>query len=237
MRFSSEDNKDVNQLSFRARHSYPGGFRLDLNFRTKHLVTAIYGPSGSGKTTILELLAGLKHPLEGYVQLDGRVLVDTEKDIFVPVRQRGVGMVFQDQLLFPHYSVQGNLRFGEKRRRGSGIRVSFDRVVEVLELEALLLRHPRNLSGGERQRVALGRALLSSPDLLLLDEPLTGLDDELKSRVLDYIRKAIGEWRIPTLLVAHDLFEVKRLADWVISIRDGRVEKEGSVDDFRGPSE
>ncbi len=226
----------MSQLSFRAVHAYPGGFQLDLSFRTAHPVTAIYGPSGSGKTTILEMLAGLKHPGEGHIELDGRVLVDTMKGVFVPARRRGVGMVFQDQLLFPHYSVQGNLRFGEKRRRQTGVRITFERVVEVLELGGLLTRHPRNLSGGERQRVALGRALLSSPDLLLLDEPLTGLDDELKRRVLEYIRRAIGEWRIPTLLVAHDLFEVRRLADWVISIRDGRVEREGSATDLKGPS-
>lgn len=223
----------MSQLNFRAVHSYPGGFRLNLNFRTTRLVTAVFGPSGSGKTTILEILAGLKHPKEGFVQLKDTVLVDTAAGVFVPVQRRGVGMVFQDQLLFPNYSVQGNLRFGEKRRRRSpNGRVAFERVVEVLELENLLKRHPRNLSGGERQRVALGRALLSSPDLLLLDEPLTGLDEELKSRVLDYIRRAIGEWRIPTLLVAHNFSEVKRLADWVISIRDGRVEREGSAVDF-----
>jgi molybdate transport system ATP-binding protein len=224
----------VSQLSFRAAHSYPGGFRLDLSFRTTRLVTAIFGPSGSGKTTILEILAGLKHPREGFVQLADRVLVDTASGLFVPVQQRGVGMVFQDQLLFPHYSVQGNLRFGERRRRRSlNGRVTFERVVEVLELNGLLARHPRNLSGGERQRVALGRALLSSPDLLLLDEPLTGLDEELKTRVLDYIRRAIREWRIPTLLVAHDFFEVKRLADWVISIRDGGLEREGPAEEFK----
>ena len=224
----------MSQLSFRANHSYPGGFDLDLSFHTTRLVTAVYGPSGSGKTTILEMLAGLKHPQQGYVKLKGRVLVDTAAGVFVPAQRRGVGMVFQDQLLFPHYSVQGNLRFGERRRRGSANRITFERVVEVLELDGLLMRHPRNLSGGERQRVALGRALLSSPDLLLLDEPLTGLDEELKGRVLDYIRRAIGEWKIPTLLVAHDFQEVKRLADWVISIRQGRIVREGSAEDFEG---
>ncbi len=223
----------MSQLNFRAVHSYPGGFRLDLSFQATRLVTAIFGPSGSGKTTILEILAGLKRPQEGVVRLKDRILVDTAAGVFVPVQGRGVGMVFQDQLLFPHYSVQGNLRFGEKRRRKPlDDRVAFERVVEVLELDRLLKRHTRNLSGGERQRVALGRALLSSPDLLLLDEPLTGLDEELKSRVLNYIRRAIGEWRIPTLLVAHDFSEVRRLADWVISIRDGRVEREGSAVDF-----
>ena len=223
----------MSQLSFRAIHSYPGGFELELGFETNRLVTAIFGPSGSGKTTILEMLAGLKHPRQGYMQLRGRVLLDTDAGVCVPTQRRGVGMVFQDQLLFPHYSVQGNLRYGERRRRGSANRVTFDRVVEVLELHGLLHRSPRNLSGGERQRVALGRALLSSPVLLLLDEPLTGLDEELKGRVLDYIRKAIGEWQIPTLLVAHDVQEVKRLADWVISIRDGKVVREGSPEEVQ----
>jgi len=221
----------VNQLEVRIQHRYEGGFAVNVAFRTSALVTAIYGPSGSGKTSVLEVVSGLKLPQSGRVELGTRILLDTESGVNVPPQFRAVGMVFQEKFLFPHFSVRGNLNFGMKRRHRGNCPIDFDRVVEVLELGPVLERFPRNLSGGEKQRVALGRALLSGPDLLLLDEPLTGLDDLLKERVAAYIRKAIGEWKIPTLLVSHNLHEVRRLAERVVVLKDGAVVGEGNASD------
>lgn len=223
------------RLSFQARHVYPGGFKLDLNFETSELVTSLYGPSGSGKTNVLEIIAGLKRPAQGTVVLGERVLLDTRAGIDIAPQHRGVGMVFQQQFLFPHYTVNGNLCFGQKRHRQSSNRIDFPRVVEVLELGGLLERYPRYLSGGESQRVALGRALLSGPELLLLDEPLTGLDYALKNRVLDYIERAIREWQIPTLIVTHGQLEVKRLANRVIVLDRGQVVREADPENFHVP--
>ncbi len=221
----------MNQLDVRIQHRYEGGFAINVVFRTSSLVTALYGPSGSGKTSILEVVSGLKLPQIGRVELGGRVLLDTQAGVNVPPQFRAVGMVFQEQFLFPHFSVKRNLNFGKKRRHRGNSPIDFERVVEVLELGPALERFPRNLSGGEKQRVALGRALLSGPDLLLLDEPLTGLDDLLKERVTSYIRKAIAEWKIPTLLVSHNLGEVRRLAERVVVLRDGGVVGEGDSAD------
>jgi len=205
---------------------------LDIAFETSGPVTGIYGPSGSGKTTILEVVAGLVKVDHGFVRLGGDLLLDTAGGIERLPNQRGVGMVFQDQSLFPHLTVVGNLRYGEHRRNRSGP-ITFDRVVEVLELEPLLRRLPRRLSGGERQRVALGRALLSSPRLLLLDEPLTGLDDNLKQKVSDYFDLALREWGIQVLLVTHGGYEVRRLAHEVVSIENGRVVGQVKVADWK----
>lgn len=226
------DKYAVNQLDVKIRHRYEGGFGINVVFRTSSLVTALYGPSGSGKTTILEVVSGLKLPQAGTVELGGRILLDTEAGVNIPPQLRSVGMVFQEKFLFPHFSVKGNLNFGWRRRHQGNSPIGFERVVEVLELEPILNRFPRNLSGGEKQRVALGRALLSGPNLLLLDEPLTGLDDLLKERVTSYIRKAIAEWRIPTLLVSHNLHEVRRLAERVVVLKDGAVVGEGNPSDL-----
>jgi molybdate transport system ATP-binding protein len=213
----------VNQLSFRCRHAHRGGFQLDAAFETDARVTALVGPSGSGKTTVLSLIAGLYLPDSGCIRLGDRTLVDTAKEQFVPVERRRVGLVFQDQLLFPHLSVRANLGYGERRRPRASQAIEFGRVVEVLELGDLLERFPRNLSGGERQRVALGRSLLASPELLLLDEPLAALDQALKDRILTYLERVIGEWQIPVVYVSHGMAEVTRLAEWVVVIESGRV--------------
>ena len=208
-------------LSFEGRMTYAGGFDLDVAFETLEARTAICGPSGSGKTTILALIAGLLRPSAGRIVLDDRVLEDTAVGVRVAPQDRGVGLVYQDNLLFPHRSVERNLRYGLERRPLKSL--SFDRVVEVLELRELLSRRPSTLSGGQARRVALGRALLRGPALLLLDEPLTGLDEPLRERILSFLDRVLEEWGIPTLLVTHDLGSVGKLAEQVIRVEAGRV--------------
>lgn len=183
-------------------------FTLDVSFATNGASTALWGPSGSGKTTILELIAGLRKPETGQIFLDGEPLRD------VPPRHRGVGYVTQDDTLFPHLSVRANVRYGGHEN---------DRVTEVLEIAHLLDRGVKHLSGGERKRVALARALLSNPKILLLDEPLTGVDTELRKRVLDYLIRVREEFPIPIIYVTHEIQEAKILCDEVVRIDRGRV--------------
>lgn len=209
-------------LSFRAFHRYGSGFTLDLSFELERGVTALCGPSGNGKSTVLGILAGTLRPQEARVVLDDTVFVDTKKRIFLAPERRGVGFVFQDHLLFPHMSVGANLTYGLTRKPSRT--VDCDRVVSILEIGDLLERAPHTLSGGQRQRVALGRALLRGPSLLLLDEPLTGLDAELKERILEYLTRVFSEWKVPTLFVSHDASDVSRLADRVITLRAGRLD-------------
>jgi molybdate transport system ATP-binding protein len=211
----------MSRLAVDVRFRYASGFAIDARFETGELATALVGPSGSGKSTLLHLIAGVLHPDEGSIRLGDRMLVDTAIAINLPAEQRLVGVVFQDHLLFPHLNVRANLTFGMGRRGGRPM--SLDRVIEVLEIGALLNRAPATLSGGQRQRVAVGRALLRGPQLLLLDEPLAALDAALKGRVLDYLTRAFDEWRIPTLFVSHDRDDVDHIAHRVIQIDSGRV--------------
>lgn len=196
------------------------GFHLTLAFTAGEGITALWGPSGSGKTTTLQLIAGLLAPERGRIELYDRVLTDTAQRITLPPEARHIGVVFQEGLLFPHLSVEHNLRYGERRRGGNagGVEVTFERVVAVLELGELLTRPPATLSGGQARRVALGRALLCSPRLLMLDEPLTGLDDELKAKIVAYLERVRSEWRIPMLLVTHDRSTVERLGAAVVEM-------------------
>lgn len=214
-------------IRFECDHAYAGGFRLQVAFETAHAVTALFGPSGSGKTSVLEMIAGLRTPASGRIEIAGTTILDTSKSIAVASQGRRVGVVFQDQLLFPHMTAEGNLRYGARRRGGNG-GISFERVVDVLELAPLLNRRPRNLSGGERQRVALGRALLSRPQLLLMDEPLVALEDALRYRILAYLERIVEEWSLPILFVSHGQAEVRRLANWVVVLDGGRVVTEGT---------
>ncbi len=220
----------MSRLSFRCRHRFPTGFQLDVAFATDHRVTSLFGPSGAGKTSVLSAIAGFLRPQNGMVQLAERTLLDSVGRVFIPPEHRHVGMVFQDHLLFPHLTVDRNLRYGSRHRR-SRRSINLSRVLEVLEIGGLLKRYPRNLSGGERQRVALGRALLSGPDLLLMDEPLASLDAPLKARILAYLERVVAEWQIPTLFVTHAQAEVRRLAEWVIVMEEGRVVAAGTPDD------
>ncbi len=222
-------------LSFACQHQFSSGFELDIQFEARHRVTCLFGPSGSGKSTVLSMIAGMIRPQSGSIRLGERVLVDVQKRTHVPVDKREIGFVFQDHRLFPHMTVLANLHYGYKRsQRQQQQQVEFQRVVDVLELDALLTRYPRNLSGGQRQRVSLGRALLSGPQLLLMDEPLAALDDVLKHRILDYLDRIINEWEIATLFVSHSQEEVRRLADWVVVVNEGRIVTQGTSETALG---
>jgi molybdate transport system ATP-binding protein len=213
----------VSLLECRCRLRYPSGFQLDVDFTTAAAVTALFGPSGSGKTSVLSVLAGLRRPDSGRICLGKRVLEDSAAGIHLPPEARRIGYVFQDHLLFPHLTARQNLRYGWRRRPRTALPVDFGRAVAVLELGGLLDRLPHTLSGGQRQRVALGRALLCGPELLLMDEPLVSVEEDLRGRVLDYLEQVLREWQIPTLYVSHHPDEVRRLAQRVVVLREGRV--------------
>ena len=210
-------------LEFRCRLHYPAGFALDAEWSTDSSVTALYGPSGSGKTTILSLIAGLRGPESGRIRLGERTLYDSASGVNLPPETRRIGYVFQQHLLFPHLSVRENLLYGWERRVASARSIEPPSVIDVLELGDLLERRPSTLSGGQAQRVALGRALLCTPELLLLDEPLASIDDELRTQVLVYIEQVLQKWRIPTVYVSHDVSEVQRLAGTIVHVRHGQV--------------
>ena len=208
-----------------------GSFELDVTVSCPHPVTAVFGPSGSGKTTLLNLIAGLERADSGQIQLDTHLLFDTASAQFMPPENRRIGYVFQDALLFPHLSVQDNLTFGESLR-GQNPEISFHLVVDLLELGKLLGRSPLRLSSGEKQRVALGRALLSSPNLLLLDEPLSSLDLGLQDRILPYLRHIRDELKIPMMYVSHSVAEILQLTGQVIILKDGRIVASGDFFDL-----
>jgi molybdate transport system ATP-binding protein len=210
------------------RHRYTDGFELDAAFTLDRRFTALFGPSGSGKTSLLGMIAGILQPQAGTIRLAGRTVLDTAARVCLPPEKRRVGVVFQDGLLFPHLTVQRNLRYGARLRRDGHPALDFARVLEVLEIGGLLARYPQNLSGGERQRVALGRALLSGPELLLMDEPLAALDAPLAARILAYLERIVAQWEIPTLFVTHSQADVRRAADWVVVLDRGRVVATGT---------
>lgn len=200
----------MSELVFDCRFSYPTGFQLDFAFTAGDGVTALVGPSGSGKTTVLNLIAGLLRPRQGRIALGDIVLFDARTGVDRPPEERCIGYVFQDFLLFPHLTVAENLRYGQARSRRNGI--AYDAIVSTLELRGLVARYPQALSGGQKQRVALGRALLRNPQLLLLDEPLSALDRELQASIVEYVRRIVAEFALPTLLVSHDAANVTALA-------------------------
>ncbi|MDE3114827.1 MAG: molybdenum ABC transporter ATP-binding protein [Pseudomonadota bacterium] len=219
------------------RHRF-GGFTLDAAFAVPEArVTALFGPSGAGKSTIVAALAGLLRPDEGRISLNGRMLLDTAAGLFVRPEARRVGVVFQDARLFPHMSVMANLRFGWRRAPVKAEQAQIDHAIALLGLDHLLERRPGALSGGEKGRVALGRALLSSPEMLLLDEPLAALDAARKAEILPYLERLRDEARMPMLYVSHSLDEVTRMADRVILLKQGKVTAEGTVFDLLGDLE
>jgi molybdate transport system ATP-binding protein len=224
----------MSAVRFACQHRYRSGFALDLIFEAGEGITALFGPSGSGKTTVLEMIAGFRSADQATIHVAGDVLVDTARGVNLRPEQRRVALVAQDQLLFPHLTVKDNLRFGTRRRgaigNGDGKGVDAERVIRVLELADLLERKPVQLSGGQRQRVALGRAVLSSPRLLLLDEALAALDVSLKDRILRYLERVLNEWKLPTLFVTHSQEDVRRLASAVVVIDAGRVVAQGNVE-------
>jgi molybdate transport system ATP-binding protein len=208
-----------------------GGFATAVAADFAPGVTGIFGPSGSGKTTLLHLIAGLLVPDRGRIEVDGEVLVDREAGIVVPAHRRRIGLVFQHGWLFPHYSVEGNLRYGERLLPSAARRFPFDRIVDLLRLRPLLARRTAHLSGGERQRVALGRALLAAPRLLLCDEPLSSLDRGLKQDILPFLARLHAELGVPMLYVSHDLGEILRLTDRVLVLDAGSVVAHGRCDE------
>jgi len=206
-----------------------GAFRLNAGFSMrKPGVVALFGPSGCGKSTLIQILAGLASPDSGYVQLNGEFLFDAGKGLAVPAEARGIGCVFQESRLFPHFSVRGNLEYGAKRSSRRAC-IAFDDVVALLELSHLLNRRPNSLSGGEKQRVAIGRALLCQPRLLLLDEPLASLDHERRGEVLPYLETLRDRLAIPMVYVSHQFDEVLRLATEVVLMRDGAITAHGDL--------
>lgn len=199
------------------------GFTFDAAFEAGPGVTALFGPSGSGKSTAIRLLAGLERPSRGRIDFDGTPLLDTARGLFVPPHRRRTGLVFQDALLLPHLSVAGNLRYGRFFTPAAERRIPYDAVVDVLAIGHLLARRPATLSGGERQRVAIGRALMTSPRLLLMDEPLAALDGALKLEILPFVERLRDEFAIPIVYVTHAVEEVARLAARVVRFEAGRV--------------
>jgi molybdate transport system ATP-binding protein len=200
-----------------------GTFTLEIHERIEARVVALFGPSGAGKTSVLESIAGLRTPERGVVRIGTRTLFDSSARVDLPPHERRVGYVPQDLALFPHMNVRRNMLYGAE----GGGEPQFDQVVGMLELGAMLERDVTVLSGGERQRVALGRALMASPALLLLDEPLAALDRALRGRILPYLERIRDELAIPMLYVSHAEEEVRAMADWVVTLDAGRVQGSG----------
>ena len=204
-----------------------GAFQLDVAFRAEGGLTALFGRSGAGKSSLVHLVAGLARPDEGRIAMGNRVLVDTKAGLFVPAHRRRIGYVFQDARLFPHLTVRQNLLFGRWFAPRAERRADFDGVIDLLGLAPLLARRPQRLSGGEKQRVAIGRALLASPRLLLMDEPLAALDETRKAEIIPYIERLRDEAGIPILYVSHSVSEVRRLASHLVVLAEGRVVADG----------
>ncbi|HEV7765592.1 MAG TPA: ATP-binding cassette domain-containing protein [Thermoanaerobaculia bacterium] len=194
-------------------------FTLEVSATFSRGTTALYGPSGAGKTTLLELIAGIRKPRSGFIGMDERVVVD--ENTFVPPRHRRVGYVPQDDALFPHLSVRQNVFYGGE--------ANGDDVIKVLEIEPLLDRSVRKLSGGERKRVALARALVTRPDVLLLDEPLSGVDLALRDRVLEYLVRVRDELPVPTIYVTHHMQEVEAICEEIVVLERGRVVEQRTI--------
>lgn len=209
-----------------------GAFDLEARFRAGPGLTALFGHSGSGKTSIVNIIGGLIRPRRGSVVVNGATLVDTERRIFVAKHRRRIGYVFQEPRLFPHLSVRSNLLYGRRFAPADAARADPDRVVDLLGIGPLLHRRPGGLSGGERQRVAIGRALLAGPRLLLMDEPLASLDAARREEIMPYIERLRDESRIPIVYVSHALDEVARLANTVVLLANGRVEGVGPVNEI-----
>lgn len=222
-------------ISFAARLARRD-FELDIAFEGGAGVTALFGPSGCGKTTVIRVIAGLERPTSGRVVLDGRVLIDTATGVRLAPHRRRIGLVFQDAQLFPHLDVAKNLGYGRFFTPRRLRRIDVDQVVEVLGIGHLTARRPDTLSGGERQRVAIGRALLTSPDLLLMDEPLAALDDDRKLEILPFIERLRDEFSIPIVYVSHSVEEVARLAQTVVRLDKGRVTRIGTPAEVLAPA-
>ncbi len=201
--------------------------KVDLQFKEGDFI-AIHGPSGSGKTTLLRLIAGLLRPEQGKIQVGSNIWLDTTIPVFLPPQQRDIGLVFQDYALFPNMTVRENLNFALKKKQAPHI---IDELMEMTDLSGLANRRPQQLSGGQQQRVALARSLVRQPKILLMDEPLSALDPEMRAHLQDYILKTHQAFHLTTILVSHDVNEIVRLADRVLVMRNGKIEQSGSAEE------
>ena len=206
-----------------------GEFMLEAAFASEGRVTGLFGASGAGKTSLINMIAGLLRPDRGVIALDGEILDDTANGVHVPPHRRRIGYVFQDARLFPHMNVAQNLDYGRRMNGLADDAAQQKRVTDLLDIGHLLDRRPGKLSGGERQRVALGRALLSKPRLLLLDEPLGSLDEGRKVEILPYLVRLRDEANVPMVYVSHDAAEMRQLATQIVMLRNGRVTALGGV--------
>jgi len=209
-------------IEVQARFKRPN-FELDASLQLDHRVTAIFGPSGSGKSTLLGVIAGIIKPDSGRVFVNGECLFDSQKHINKPIHERRIGLVFQDSRLFPHLNVQQNLTYALNFIPKEQQQFNFEHIVQLLEIAPLLQQRPHQLSGGEKQRVALGRALLSSPRLLMLDEPLASLDDRLKNQILPFLKLIADEINIPMIYISHSKKEIMQITDNLINIESGQI--------------
>lgn len=204
-------------------------FILDTNLLIEESATGLFGHSGSGKSTLIQCIAGLIRPDFGLIELDHAILFDSDRRIWVPPHKRRMGMVFQDPRLFPHWSVQKNLKAGKQRT--DDCPYSEKQIIELLQIGPILDRAVHGLSGGEKQRISLARTLLTHPRLLLMDEPLSALDARLKSRILPFLDRIHRDLNIPTLIVSHDLSEILQLSDHLVLMKDGNVAVQGSLNE------
>lgn len=215
-------------LSVELRHRL-GALDLDISFQAPDGVTALFGRSGTGKTTVINAVAGLLRPTSGRIQISGETLFESETGLSVPVHKRKLGYVFQDGRLFPHLSVRQNLTYGQRFASGPAS-LGLDEVSALLGIGDLLDRRPGSLSGGEKQRIAIGRALLSQPRMLLMDEPLAALDSARKAEILPFLERLRDHTNIPILYVSHSVPEVARLATTVVVLEDGKVARAGAAE-------
>jgi molybdate transport system ATP-binding protein len=211
-----------------------GAFHLCVKFSAEAPIVGLFGRSGAGKSSVINVIAGITQPLRGVIRINDLVLFDAAQGIDLRPEERRVGYVFQDALLFPHMDVESNLLYGQRRRSTAERFIEPAQVIDLLGVGALLHRKPRTLSGGEKQRVAIGRALLAQPRILLMDEPLAALDLPRRTEILDYIERLRDELHIPIMYVSHSIPEITRLADTVVVLSDGKCLAVGDVERVMG---